>query len=361
MKTATKLLSSFMVGALLMVGVGVLGISKLATAQADLQSMYVNSLQAIAWLGQVQNTFTDTNLTVSNFALTTSATEMAALKATLPTMDASADANWTKYTATDMTGREKPRDDYNVAIVEYRKVRDTQLMPLAENNRLAEFVTLRTTTVVPLMTRIAGDLASLQDIETAAAAKAVADAAAAERAARTLIIAILLAATALSIAMAVGIGRMIANPLRKTVIVLEGLAEGRLDQHLDVYTTDEVGQMATALNRALVRLNESIGAMGANALGLAAASEELSAVSSQMKGSAENSAVQAQSVSAAAEEVSGNVQSVAAGAEQMGASIGEIAKSAAGAAGVAAKAVRAAESASATVARFSGRSTQHWE
>jgi Tfp pilus assembly protein PilV len=158
MKTAQKLLAGFLVVSMLMVGVGVLGISKLATAQANLQGMYRDSLQAIAWLGEVNNTSTATRLTTADFALTTSTTEMASLKATLPTLDASADANWAKHTATDMTGREKFRNDYNAAIADYRTVRDTKLMPLGENNQLAEFVALRNSTVTPLASRVATDL-----------------------------------------------------------------------------------------------------------------------------------------------------------------------------------------------------------
>ena len=154
------------------------------------------------------------------------------------------------------------------------------------------------------------------------------------------------------------VSRSVAGPMHKTVTVLEGLAEGRLDLHVDVDTTDEVGQMAAALNRAMARLREAIGAMGTNALGLASSSAELSAVSAQMSGSAQESASQAQSVSAAAEQVSMNVQTVAAGTEQMSASIREIAKNTTDASGVAQRAVQVAESARATVAKLGESSAE---
>jgi methyl-accepting chemotaxis protein len=352
MKTAGKLLVGFLGVSMLMVAVGVIGISKLATAQASLQGMYRDSLQAIAWLGQVRVDFESSRLETVNVALETDTTKYAAIKASMAALDASVDSNWALYTATDMTGREKFRDDYNLAIADYRKARNDKLLPLAESNQFAEFVAVRTSTILPLTTRVTTDLVGLQDVENKAAAQAVADSAAAYSSARTLIIGFILAALALSIGLAIGIGRMIAGPLRKTVDVLEGLAEGRLDQHLDVTTKDEVGQMAAALNRAMARLREAMGAMGNNAQGLASAAEELSAVSAQMKGSAEESASQALAVSAAAEQVSMNVQTVAAGTEQMGASIREIAKNTNDAAGVAGQAVRAADSAGVTVARL---------
>jgi methyl-accepting chemotaxis protein len=154
------------------------------------------------------------------------------------------------------------------------------------------------------------------------------------------------------------VSRSVTSPLRRTVAVLEGLAEGRLDQQLDVDTKDEVGQMAAALNRAISRLREAINAMGSNAQGLASSSEELLAVSGQMRGSAEESANQAGVVSAAAEQVSLNVQTVATGTEQMSASIREIAKNTNDAADVAARAVDVAATANATVAKLGESSAE---
>lgn len=154
------------------------------------------------------------------------------------------------------------------------------------------------------------------------------------------------------------IARMIANPLRKAVKVLDGLAEGRLDQTLDVDSKDEVGQMARALNAAMAKLRETMTVMGNNAQGLASSSEELSSVSSQMTGSADESATQANLVSAAAEQVSRNVQTVATGTEEMSASIREIAKNAHDAAGVAAQAVHVAETTTLTVAKLGESSAE---
>ena len=352
MKTARKLLVGFLAVSMLMLGVGGLGVTKLAGAQAGLQAMNANNLQAIEFLSRVQSDFLAIRLETVNLAIATDVGQYAPIKASIVDLDASLDANWAKYTATDMTGREKFRDDFNTAMIDYRKVRDEQLLPLAEANKFEEFVALRDSVVTPLATRATADLAGLVDFEHESASTAVSDSAAAYSTARALMLGIMAAALVLAVAMALGIGSMIARPLRQTVRVLEGLAEGRLDLHLDVDTKDEVGQMATALNSAMSRLRAAIGAMGNNAQGLASSAEELTAVSTQMMSSAQESALQSQSVSAAAEQVSMNVQTVAAGTEQMSASIREIAKNTNDAAGVAAQAVAVAETASVTVAKL---------
>jgi methyl-accepting chemotaxis protein len=155
-----------------------------------------------------------------------------------------------------------------------------------------------------------------------------------------------------------GIARLLTRPLTETVGVLRELAEGRLDQTLDVDSRDEVGAMRDALNVALTKLRGSMSSIGANATSLASASEELSSVSSQMTGSAEESASQAGLVSAAAEQVSHNVQTVATGTEEMSASIREIAKNASDAAEVAAQAVTVAEATNNTVAKLGESSAE---
>ena len=358
MKTAQKLLAGFLAVSTLMVAVGVIGITKLGAAQFALHGMYVDSLEAIAWLGQVNADNAEERSAVFELASVSDPAARATIQASIVALDAKADGLWAQYTATDMTGREKPRDDLNLVTPQYRKVRDEQLLPLLMAGNVTAFRAAEETLGAPLDGRMTTDVNSLLTIENKAAAQALANAQSGYESSRTLIIAFMLASLVLSVALSMGIGRMIAGPLRKTVDVLEGLAEGRLDMHLDVDTKDEVGQMASALNRALVKLRTAITAMGNNAQGLASSSEELSAVSAQMKGSAEESATQAGVVSAAAEQVSTNVQTVATGTEEMSASIREIAKNTNEASSVAAQAVHVAQSAGVTVAKLGESSAE---
>lgn len=358
LKTARKLLAGFLVTCLLVVGVGLIGISQLSAAQARLDGMYADSTAAIATLGMVVADFHELRGEVAVFALTVDPAEKVTTEARIHELEAAIDTNWGLYVASDMTGRETPRDAFVADLADYRTVTDEQLLPLAKANELVEFNALREQVVNPIAARAVADLAALTDVENEAAAQALADGDSSFTSARAMVIGFILLALAVSIGLAVWIGRMIAGPMAKAVVVLEGLAEGRLDLQLDVHTKDEVGQMAAALNRAMAKLREAMTLMGTNAQGLSAASEELSAVSSQMKGSADESALQAQTVSAAAEQVSMNVQTVAAGTEQMSASIREIAKNTNDASGVASRAVEIATTAGTTVATLGASSAE---
>jgi methyl-accepting chemotaxis protein len=94
-----------------------------------------------------------------------------------------------------------------------------------------------------------------------------------------------------------------------------------------------------------------------NASTLASSAEELTAVSQQMAGNAEETSVQANVVSAASEQVSRNVASVATASEEMQASIREIAKNANDSARVAKNAVAVAQSTNETMRKL-GDSSQ---
>jgi methyl-accepting chemotaxis protein len=154
------------------------------------------------------------------------------------------------------------------------------------------------------------------------------------------------------------ISASITKPLNETIAVLTAVAEGDLTQRLAMDTKDEMGAMATALNRAIQSMRTAIASIAENAQALAGASEELASVSQQMSSNAEETAAQANVVSAASEEVSRNVETVATGADEMSASIKEIAKNATEAARVATAAVRAAETTNATIGRLGDSSAE---
>ena len=141
-------------------------------------------------------------------------------------------------------------------------------------------------------------------------------------------------------------------------VLAEAAVEGRLATRADAAVHQgEYGKVIQGVNRMLEAVAAPLKATAENASTLASSSEELTAVSQQMAGNAEETAVQANVVSAASEQVSRNVASVAAATEEMQASIREIAKNANDSAHVAKNAVVVAQSTNETMKRL-GQSSQ---
>ena len=135
-------------------------------------------------------------------------------------------------------------------------------------------------------------------------------------------------------------------------------AEGKLGTRADAGKhKGDYRKIIEGLNKTLEMVVEPLKVTAQNAATLASSSEELTAVSQQMAGNAEETATQANVVSAASEEVSRNVASVASASEEMQASIREISKNANESARVAKNAVNVAHSTNETVKKL-GESSQ---
>jgi methyl-accepting chemotaxis protein len=159
-----------------------------------------------------------------------------------------------------------------------------------------------------------------------------------------------------------GLGVYVARRIRGNVVtvgnVVAGLAEGDLTRRAGLVSTDEIGTMATALDRASAQLQADFGSVAANAQSLAAASERLTSVATTAANSVQEASAQYSEVADTAQIVSGSVQSMATSGEQMAASIQEISTNASAATQVASEAVEVATSTNATVTRLGQSSSE---
>jgi methyl-accepting chemotaxis protein len=171
-----------------------------------------------------------------------------------------------------------------------------------------------------------------------------------------------LALTLAAGAMLMLLGSMVAvsirRPLNRMVSVLDAVGRGDLTQRISVESSDEIGRMGQALNRAIESMQRALSSITVNTQGLSAASTDLSAVSREMTVTAEQTSLQTGVVSAAATEISHSVDRVSAAAGELGDSIREISKSANEAARVAMQAVQMAKSTNATVAKLGESSAE---
>jgi methyl-accepting chemotaxis protein len=169
--------------------------------------------------------------------------------------------------------------------------------------------------------------ASIEDRASAAAANAQQQASAD----RTTMLVAFVTTAALAVAVAWLVTRSITRPVGELRHALESMADGDLSARVDARTNDEIGVMATALNRAGESMHSTVEAIARGISSLESSTGELSV---------------------AAARVSSNVNTMAAGSAQVGASIGDIAKNANDAALVASQAVTVAEATNSTVAKL---------
>jgi methyl-accepting chemotaxis protein len=205
---------------------------------------------------------------------------------------------------------------------------------------------------------VTADETALQDRATAVAQ---AQLAAARKNARqaTLTIGVLLAVgVLLSLLIGLRVAGRVRDGVRKVAALAEGLAEGDLTKASGVASKDEVGQMAAALDEAIVRLRADVVQLAGNATTLHQAAGQLTAVSSAVDQAANEASAQAGSVASAADVVSNNLQVVSAGSEEMGSAIRDISVSTTEASEVAVQAVEVAAQTNAIVGRLGESSSE---
>jgi methyl-accepting chemotaxis protein len=248
--------------------------------------------------------------------------------------------------------------DFQSAWEKWRTIRDEQLVPLIRAHDIEAFDTVNDEVATPVSTQATEALDKATAAQDAMAKAEAENMDSAYTSARTLVITILLFGLLISAALAEVVSRKIVGPLRRVSDVAKALAAGDLTRSADVHSRDEVGQMATDLDRGLASLRNTVSTLGGSANSLAAAAEQLSATSTQIASAAEETSAQSSAVTSAAGSVSQNVQTVASGTEEMSASIREIATTAQEAAKIGGQAGQMAAATNETVSKLGESSAE---
>lgn len=132
-------------------------------------------------------------------------------------------------------------------------------------------------------------------------------------------------AVLLGVAAAFVITRSITGPVRKVVEYVDYMAKGDFTAKIDIDQQDEIGRMSSALGKTVGELGVMIKEIVHGVNTLTSSSTELSAVSSQLSGNAEDASNRSNAVASAAEEMTTNLNSVSAAMEQSSSNVGMVA------------------------------------
>ena len=104
------------------------------------------------------------------------------------------------------------------------------------------------------------------------------------------------------------IANIISNPLRKGVLFAQAVAAGDLTQKIDLDQKDEIGQLASALNEMVTKLSSIVGEVVSAADNVASGSQELSSTAQQMSQGATEQAASAEEISSSMEEMASSIR-----------------------------------------------------
>jgi len=174
-------------------------------------------------------------------------------------------------------------------------------------------------------------LTALEDMEVEAAQSMEAAMATADSTqSSSITITIIMAVIAAVIAVGLGffISRGISNGVSNMSKAIAGVAEGDLNQNIDVKSKDEIGDMANSLSTMIGNLRNLLGNVTENSTQLAAASEQLATAANQAGEASQQVASTSQQMARSAQDQSSSAQESSTGVAQLSQVVTQIASGA---------------------------------
>jgi methyl-accepting chemotaxis protein len=304
---AWKLRSLAAVVTVLLLSVGLYGIYLVGETQDRLKLLYSENLHSIQVLDGVALGFKTVRFEMRGVAIASTPEANAAATRKLQDAMTHLDAMWAEFLKTGTDDVVADRDAFNEAWQGYKALAQEQLIPLAAANNLAEFSRVSSERVTPISETIDKSIGNIITNEQNDAKSSLDASAKAYDTSRVVLFSAIALALLLMLVVVQMITKSVSTPLRQTVTVLEGLAEGRLNQRLHVSGRDEVGQMAMALNSALDRLSDTVSTVIESATQLANASDQISGASQGLSQAATEQAASVEETSASIEQMTAGI------------------------------------------------------
>ncbi|WP_338554802.1 methyl-accepting chemotaxis protein [Paenibacillus sp. KS-LC4] len=316
LKISVKLISAFLIVAIILGVVGLFGIYNLGKMNASQDDMYFNNLIPVKEAYEAQVNYTRLRVQIRNLYMHDTEQQKQAELATIRETIAQVESAVDRYRATNMSDDAKRiiesyDADWKAYMVIYN--RGIELDAADQNDAFKKLISGDLKTQGDVIFKTLKDSIELSIREADAANQQ------GERSynsALFITIVIVVVAFLLSIIFGVVLSRMISKPLNRIVVLASKVADGDLREKADIHTKDEVGNLAASFNHMIDRLNGTVSGIVESSHSVAAAAEQISAATQEIAGSSTAQASAAQTIHELFSELTMAIQSVAQSTEQ---------------------------------------------
>lgn len=316
MRTATKIVSAFLIMSLILLSFGLYSISTMRTMDKNLDSMYDINLLPVRDLTATQASFQKLRVLVRDVSTESSEEREQEFNKIIKEERSEVVNKINNFRPRATTPREQELlAQLDPAYEEYNKLYDQALVLAGEDDTTAFNKYLRD------VLREQGDkveeiLKSLVDFNIQLADQANTQSEKSFNSALTTTIAVIVGVILLSIFLGYFIARSISKPLLSMVEVARKVADGDLTQSVNISTKDEIGQLGTALGRMVDNLRVLINNIIMNSQSVAASSQEISASTEEIASTSSSQSEAAANIADLFKELSVAINSVASSAEE---------------------------------------------
>ncbi len=327
-KVAIKLISSFIMVAVILACVGMQGMSNLGMMNRNINHLYSNNLISVQNLSQALIYYQEMRVNIRDLSMTDSKDGNRKRESELEALTKKITEELNSYRNTPLTQAEKDEikvfDDVFAA---YLKSLD-KAVTLASMESETEFNTFKDTELYVTGGKVVDSLNRLIELNVKLAQEMNKQAAEDYESARQWTIAVIVVTFLICIVLGLVISRTISRPLGSIVTLVTKISQGDLREKSDIATKDEVGQVACSLNVMIDNLRQLIGGVQHSSQSVAAASEQISASTQEIASSSTTQSQSAQAITQLFKELNIVIQSVARSAEQAAELSGQTVKTA---------------------------------
>lgn len=303
LKIKQKLVTCFILLAVVTGVVGVFGIYTMNTINTQSENMYYNNLVPSQKLASIQSAMEDIR---ANQLLAVYERNPGTLQTRLDAINAAVESDnalLKEYEATIQDDENKAKyTTLTENLVTYRELRNTNL-ELVKVQKYDEALA-GLTAVTQARTTVDNDLQALIDYNTKLSEEILAQNTANFKTQSTVMIIFIVVGIALAVGLGLTVANMISKPLRRMVDSAEEIANGNLDVTIKIDSRDEVGELGLAFVKMTDHINEIMTNIDSAAEQVAAGSKQIADSSMGLSQGATEQASSIEQLTASIEEIS---------------------------------------------------------
>ncbi|RKP49890.1 HAMP domain-containing protein [Cohnella endophytica] len=315
LKISMKLISSFVLVALIAGVVGIIGIMNLKKIDTNYTDLYINYGVASNDIGKISTLYQRSRVNIRGLLLEEPGADLSKYTNTINDINQQMPellSNFEKSLQSDKDKRTFAALKSNMA--DYRPL-EAKIINLASASQVKEAFTLLKSTS-ELTTSINDQIQELFDSKVVDGDReSVNNTKTTNNTVATMMI-IIAVAMLVAIALGLTISRMISNPVKRLVGAANKLAEGDLDIEIESRTTDEVGILSSAFKKMTDNLNDVMANIASAAEQVTAGSKQVSESSVALSQGATEQASSVEQLTASLEEISAQTTQNAGNANQ---------------------------------------------
>ncbi len=316
LKIATKLISAFLVLAVIIGVVGLFGMYNLGQINDSQDDMYNNNLIPTSEIQSALVNYNRMRITIRDVYMAD--TEQARMELINKADDTRRllEENVAVYRSTKLSeDARRLIDPFDALWQQYNVIYDEGIQ-LGREGKLEELRALINGRLVEVGNQVRDLFEGSVSIMIEEASEANDAGASLFKSSSAITIAVIVVSFLFCIFLGILLARMIAKPLEQIVKLANRVADGDLREKSELATKDEVGMLAQSFNNMIERLNVTVGSIISSSHSVAAAAEEISASTQEIAGSSSSQASSAQTISELFGELTQAIQSVAVSTEQ---------------------------------------------